>query len=136
MGGRVYQSNRLGQIDLKGLTGSAIVIADGYKIVSGNFESLLQNNGSSQLAMTKVKLAQKVTFHILDAFTKRPIRGVEVVLDTMKVKTNRKGTFKIKLIKREYGEISLRKRGYKPQEQVVDFKGPETRIILMMRAKR
>jgi len=40
------------------------------------------------------------------------------------------------MIKKEFGEISLRKRGYKHQRQIVDYKGPETRLLLLMRNKR
>lgn len=136
MGSRIYQSNRLGQIDLKSATGNIIVIADGYKIISGDFQSFLKPDNHSQIALSKVKLAEKITFHVIDAYSKKPLRAVEVVLDDMKVKTNSKGTFNIKLIKREFGEISLRKKGYQNKKQVVDFKGPETRLILMMRNKR
>lgn len=133
MGSRIYQSNRLGQIDLKSSTGKIILIADGYQIISGDFQGSLKSGNPSQIVLNRVKLAESITFHVIDAYTKRPIRGVEVVLDSMKIKTNSKGTFKIKLIKREFGEISLRKKGYKHQKQVVDFKGPVTRLILLMR---
>lgn len=128
---KIYQSNRLGQIDLKSISGKAVVIADGYRIIDSNLEDLITN--SNKIVMKKVKLADSITFHVIDAYSKQPVRGVLITLDNMKVKTNKKGTFNIKLIKREFGEILLEKRGYKSQRQIVDFKGPTNQLIFLMR---
>lgn len=133
LGNRIYQSNRLGQILLDVTSGHAVIIADGFQTVSGRLESMLQPGNPAKIQLNSVKFAESITFTVVDAGSRRPISGVEVVLDEMKVKTNRHGSFKVTSIKKEFGEITLRRRGYRPHRQVVDYKGPENQTIMMVK---
>jgi len=133
LGNRIYQSNRLGQILLDGTIGHAVIMADGFQTISGRLESLLRQGNPAKIQLNPVTFAEAITFTVIDSETRRPISGVEVVLDEMKVKTNRQGSFKVTTIKKEFGEISLRRRGYRPVRQVVDYKGPDSRTILMVK---
>lgn len=133
LGNRIYQSNRLGQILVDGTNGHAVVIADGFQTVSGRLENLLRPGNPAKIQLTRVQFAEAITFTVIDSESRRPLSGVEVLLDEMKVKTNRQGSFKVTAIKKEFGEISLRRRGYRPVRQVVDYKGPDNRTILMVK---
>lgn len=133
LGNRIYQSNRLGQILIDALNGSVVIIADGFQTLTGEVGVLARPGNPAKIQLHRVKVADAITFKVVDAFTKRPISGVEVVLDDMKVSTNRQGTFKVRMIKKEFGEILLNRRGYKAHRQVVDYKGPENQTISMVR---
>lgn len=133
LGNRIYQSNRLGQILIDGLSGHAVVIADGFQTLTGNIESLVRPGNPGKIQLRRVQVADSITFQVVDAFTKKPVSGVEVTLDDMKINGNRQGTFKVRMIKKEFGEILLKRRGYKAHRQVVDYKGPETQTISMVR---
>ena len=86
-----------------------------------------------KIKLDRVKLSPEVSFRVIDAITRKPLEDVEVVLDNMKISTNSKGSFKIKKIQREFGEVFLRKKGYRDHRLVVDFKGPQNQLILMVR---
>ncbi len=133
LGNRIYQSNRLGQILVDALSGHAVVIADGFETVSGDINQILVAGDPGKIQMRRIQVAETVTFQVIDASSKRPLRGVEVILDEMKVRTNRQGSFKVSKIKKEFGEILLKRRGYKTHRQVIDYKGPEKQIIKMVK---
>lgn len=133
LGNKIYQSNRLGQILLDENSGYAVVIADGFQTAAGRFEEMLKQGTPARLHLQRVKLADAVTFTVIDAFTRQPLPNVEVTLDGMKITTNRQGAFKISLIKREFGEITLKRRGYRLHRQIVDYKGPEEQTVMMVR---
>lgn len=133
LGNRIYQSNRLGQILIDGQEGRIVVIADGYSILDGDMAAHLKAGNPPRLMLEKIAFPKEIVFRVLDAFTRQPIAGVDVVLDSMKINTNNNGTFKITKLQKEFGEVSLSKKGYKPQRMVVDFKGPQEQILLMVR---
>lgn len=133
LGNRIYQSNRLGQVLLDDAEGQVIVIADGFQTVAGRFEELVKRGNPARILLNKIKLADSITFNVVDAFTRQPLNKVEVLLDDMKIATNNQGAFKINLIKREFGEVALKRKGYRPHRQVVDFKGPEVQTVMMVR---
>lgn len=133
LGNRIYQSNRLGQILLDENSGQIIIIADGFQTVAGRFEEIVKPGKPARIYLSKIKLAEAITFNVVDAFTKKPLNNVEVLLDEMKIATNNQGAFKISLIKKEFGEITLKRKGYRPHRQVVDFKGPESQTVMMVR---
>ncbi len=133
LGNRIYQSNKLGQILIEGQEGRIVVIADGYELLNGDISQHLKPGNPQKIILEKVRLPQEIVFHVLDAFTRQPIAGVDVVLDSMKISTSKNGTFKIRKLQKEFGEVSLNKRGYKQHRMVVDFKGPQEQLILMVR---
>lgn len=133
LGNRIYQSNRLGQILVDSCEGRIVLIADEYEILSGDISSFLKQGNPPRIYLEKVQLPEAVTFRIVDAFTRKPLSGVDVTLDKMNVSTNKNGIFKIKKLQKEFGEVSLRKRGYKSHRMVVDFKGPAEQLIMMVR---
>ncbi|GAB4274240.1 MAG: hypothetical protein Kow0029_14410 [Candidatus Rifleibacteriota bacterium] len=133
LGNRIYQSNRLGQILLDDTSGRTIILADNYKIIHGELSDYLKPGNPPRIYLQKIRLPAEIVFHVLDAFTRQPLSGVEITLDSMKVSTNKNGIFRIKKLEKEFGELSLRKKGYKPHNMVVDFKGPEEQLILMVR---
>jgi hypothetical protein len=133
LGNRIYQSNRLGQILIDSSDGHAIIIADGFQTVSGSLGSLLNPGNPAKIHIRRIQIAEAITFKVVDAFTRKPLSGVEITLDDMKVSTNRQGTFKVRLIKKEFGEINLRRKGYRTHRQVIDYKGPEEQLIMMVR---
>ena len=130
---RVYQSNKLGQILVDSTSGRFVLIADGYEIMNSKLGEELANGQPPKIKLNKIPLADQIMFRVLDAFTRKPLNGVSVSLDNMKVKTNRNGIFKIRKLKREFGEVKLNKKGYKSHRLVVDFKGPKEQLILMVR---
>lgn len=133
LGNRIYQSNRLGQILVEGNEGRIVVIADGYQILDGDMSEKVKAGNPPRLYLEPIKLPEEIVFHVLDAFNRQPIAGVDVILDSMKISTNRNGTFKIKKLQKEFGEVALSKKGYKAHRMVVDFKGPSEQLILMVR---
>jgi len=134
LGNRVYQSNRLGQIIIEEAAGDAVMMADGYQTLSGSLSQLLQ--GSRRIYLKRVQTAESITFTVIDASTRRPISNVEVSLEGMKIKANRQGVFKISQISKEFGEITLTRRGYQTLRRVVDYKGSDTRMIEMVKQER
>lgn len=134
LGNRVYQSNRLGQIIIEEAAGDAVMMADGYQTLSGSLSQLLQ--GSRRIYLKRVQTAESITFTVIDASTRRPISNVEVSLEGMKIKANRQGIFKISQISKEFGEITLTRRGYQTLRRVVDYKGSDTRTIEMVKQER
>jgi len=133
LGNRIYQSNRLGQVLVEGQTGRVVVIADGYQILDADMGEAVKTGNPPRIYLEPVKLPEEIVFHVLDAFNRQPIAGVDVILDSMKISTNRNGTFKIKKLQKEFGEVALSKKGYKAHRMVVDFKGPSEQLILMVR---
>ena len=134
LGNRVYQSNRLGQIIIEEAAGDAVMMADGYQTLSGSLSQLLQ--GSRRIYLKRVQTAESITFTVIDASTRRPISNVEVGLEGMKIKANRQGVFKISQISKEFGEITLTRRGYQTLRRVVDYKDSDTRTIEMVKQER
>ena len=130
---KIYQSNKLGQMIIDSTQGKVVLIADGYKIISAELSEVLKPGNPAQILVDRVKLASSVTFQVLDAFTRKPLRRVQVNLDKMRIKTNSQGVFKINQIKTEFGRVTLKKRGYKTVSKIVDFKGSEKQILLMVK---
>ena len=133
LGNKIYQSNRLGQILLDESTGYAVIIADGFQTVAGQIEEMLKTGNPARIHLQKTRLAESVTFTVIDAFTRQPLKDVEVLLDGTRIATNRQGAFKISLIKKEFGEVSLKRKGYRAHRQIVDFKGPVEQTVMMVR---
>lgn len=125
IGNKVYQSNRLGQILVtNGGYGHAIVIADGYKVTSGTFSKMLKSGKAGNppyIAINKVSIPENVICTVVDK-NNRPVKNAEVTLDGDKILTNSRGEFKIGGIKKEFGEIVIKKKGYKVFKKIVDFK--------------
>lgn len=125
IGNKVYQSNRLGQILVtNGGFGHAIVIADGYKVTSGTFSKMLKSGKAGNppyIAINKVSIPENVICTVVDK-NNRPVKNAEVTLDGGKILTNSRGEFKIGGIKKEFGEIVIKKKGYKVFKKIVDFK--------------
>lgn len=132
MGNKIYKSNGLGQILLDSTAGHAVILADGYKSFSGELSYVLSKDGKKQVKLEAVTFPESVTFMVADAVTRKPIPNVEVILSGCKVKTNKKGEFKISQIKKEFGEITLKCRGYKTSQLVVDYKDTETQTLFML----
>ena len=61
---------------------------------------------------------------VVDAKNHKPVRNAEVILEGGKVTTNSRGEFKISGIKKEFGEVVIKKRGYAVLKRVIDYKGP------------
>lgn len=133
LGNKIYQSNRLGQILLDENTGYVVIIADGFSTAAGQLEEMIKAGSPSRIYLKPIKLAESVTITVVDAFTRQPLPNVEVLLEDAKVATNRQGSFKISLIKKEFGEITLKRKGYRQHRQVVDFKGPAEQTVMMVR---
>lgn len=133
LGNRVYQSNRLGQIVIEEADGATVLMADGYQTLSG---SLSQTLSGKRIYLKRVKAAESITFNVIDALTHRPIPHVEIALDNMKIKANSQGIFKISQISKEFGEITLSRRGYQTLRRVVDYKGSDARTIEMVKQER
>lgn len=125
IGNKVYQSNRLGQILVtNGGYGYAIVIADGYKVTSGTFSKMLKSGKAGNppyIAINKVSIPENVICTVVDK-NNRPVKNAEVTLDGGKILTNSRGEFKIGGIKKEFGEIVIKKKGYAVFKKIVDFK--------------
>lgn len=134
LGNRVYQSNRLGQIIIDEADGETVLMADGYQTLTGNLGQLLRTG--RRIYLKRVQTAESITFTVIDAATQRPISNVEVSLEGMKIKANRQGVFKISQISKEFGEITLTRRGYQTLRRVVDYKGSDTRTIEMVKQER
>ena len=133
LGNKIYQSNRLGQILLDESSGYVVIIADGFSTAAGQLEEMLKTGNPAKIYLKPIKLADSVTITVVDAFTRQPLPNVEVLLEDSKVATNRQGSFKISLIKKEFGEITLKRKGYRQHRQVVDFKGPAEQTVMMVR---
>lgn len=134
LGNRVYQSNRLGQIIIEEADGDTVLMADGYQTLSGTLNQLLRSG--RRILLKPVQTAKSITFTVIDAATQRPVSNVEVSLEGMKIKANRQGVFKISQISKEFGEITLTRRGYQTMRRVVDYKGSDTRAIEMVKQER
>ena len=136
LGNRVYQSNRLGQIIIEESDGPIVLMADGFQTLSGDLNQLLRPGKPPRINMQRIKTAESITFSVIDSTTRKPISNVEVTLDSMKIKANRQGVFKISQISKEFGEITVTRRGYQTLRQVVDYKGSATRTIEMVKQEK
>jgi hypothetical protein len=134
LGNRVYQSNRLGQIIIEEADGDTVLMADGYQTLSGNLSQLLRTG--RRIHLKRFQTAESITFTVIDAATQRPLSNVEVSLEGMKIKANRQGVFKISQIAKEFGEITITRRGYQTLRRVVDYKGSDARTIEMVKQER
>lgn len=132
LNGKIYQSNRLGQLMLEASEGPITLLADGYQFIQGDLERNLRKGLTSRILMTKVAVAREISVKVVDAVTNTPLSDVMVRLDEMRVKTNTKGIFKIKEIVREFGELQLSKKGYRLIKRILDFKDPGERVISMV----
>ncbi|HEY9070898.1 MAG TPA: polysaccharide biosynthesis/export family protein [Candidatus Ozemobacteraceae bacterium] len=133
LGGKIYQSNRLGQIVAEDLSGRIVLMADGYKILQGPADRFVRAGNPSRIIMDRITLAREITVKVVDADTRKPLPGATVKLDEMSVKTNGQGIFKVKDIRKEFGEIHLEMAGYKPLRKVLDFKGPAEQVLALKR---
>ncbi|HNW35054.1 MAG TPA: hypothetical protein PKM25_09000, partial [Candidatus Ozemobacteraceae bacterium] len=133
LGGKIYQSNRIGQIVVENPTGRILLLADGYKMLQGPMDRFLRAGDPARILMDKVALAGVITVKMIDADTGKPLAGVTVKLDEMNVKTNLQGVFKVKDIQKEFGEVRFEKAGYKPLRKIMDFKGPAEQVLALKR---
>ena len=133
IGNKVYQSNRLGQILVtNGGYGHAIVIADGYKVTSGTFSKMLKSGKAGNppyIAINKVSIPENVICTVVDK-NNRPVKNAEVTLDGDKILTNSRGEFKIGGIKKEFGEIVIKKKGYAVFKKIIYKFCRKTEFIL------
>lgn len=124
---KVYQTNRLGQILVNRASGNAVVIADGYRTQTGSLSRMMKEGSAgnpSFIALEKVRLNETMLCTVVDANNHKPVRNAEVMLEGGKVTTNSRGEFKISGIKKEFGEVVIKKRGYSVLKRVIDYKGP------------
>ena len=77
----------------------------------------------SYISLEKVLLNENILCTVVDAKTHKPVRNAEVLLEGGKVTTNSRGEFKIGGIKKEFGEVIIKKRGYSVLKKVIDYKG-------------
>ncbi len=124
---KIYQTNRLGQILVNRVSGRAVVIADGYKTAAGSLSMLMKEGRAgnpSYITLEKIHLNENMLCTVVDAKNHKPVRNAEVILEGGKVTTNSRGEFKISGIKKEFGEVVIKKRGYAVLKRVIDYKGP------------
>ncbi|MBR4571160.1 MAG: hypothetical protein IKO19_10930, partial [Candidatus Riflebacteria bacterium] len=124
---KIYQTNRLGQILVDRVSGRAVVIADGYKTAAGSLSMMMKEGRAgnpSYITLEKIQLNENMLCTVVDAKNHKPIRNAEVILEGGKVTTNSRGEFKITGIKKEFGEVVIKKRGYAVLKRVIDYKGP------------
>ena len=124
---KIYQTNRLGQILVDRVSGRAVVIADGYKTAAGSLSMMMKEGRAgnpSYITLEKIQLNENMLCTVVDAKNHKPIRNAEVILEGGKVTTNSRGEFKISGIKKEFGEVVIKKRGYAVLKRVIDYKGP------------
>jgi len=133
LGGKIYQSNRLGQMIIEQSTGRIILIADGFKILQGPIERFLRAGNPARIVMDRITVAGVVTVKVIDMQNGKPLPGVKVTLDEMSVKTNAQGIFRMRDIRKEFGEIKLEMAGYKPLRKIIDFKGPAEQVLALRR---
>ncbi len=133
LGGKIYQSNRLGQVVIDQAAGRVILLADGYGVVQGPIDQVLRVGPPHQILLDPIVLADEITVKVVDAVTRQPLSDVEIRLDKMMVKTNAKGIFKVREIKREFAEIRLSRRGYRPARKILDFKDPLEQVLVMVK---
>lgn len=133
LGGKIYQSNRLGQMLIEQSGGRIILIADGYKILQGPLERFLRAGNPARLVMDRITVAGMITVKVIDIRDGKPLPGVKVTLDDMSVKTNAQGIFRMRDIRKEFGEIKLEMAGYKPLRKIIDFKGPAEQVLALKR---
>lgn len=132
MGGKIYQTNRLGQLVVDGDAGNLVLIADGYRILEGPVERFLKAGPVPRIIMDRMELTPAVSIKVIDGRTGLPLEGVTVKLDGMSVKTNKQGVFRIKEIQREFGEVQLSKKGFRSLRKVIDFKGPALQVVPLL----
>ena len=124
---KIYQTNRLGQILVDRVNGRAVVIADGYKTAAGSLNKMMKEGKAgnpSYITLERVLLNENILCTVVDAKNHKPVRNAEVILEGAKVTTNSRGEFKIGGIKKEFGEVIIKKRGYSVLKKVIDYKGP------------
>ena len=124
---RVYQTNRLGQILINRTNGRAVVLADGYKTLAGNLSGMVKEATAGNpafITLEKIRFNETILCTVIDANNRKPVRNAEVSLEGGKVTTNSRGEFKISGIKKEFGEVVIKKRGYAVKKSVIDYKGP------------
>ena len=134
IGNNVYQSNRLGQILINKAVGErAVVIADGYKPFAGYLDRMLRVGKSGYpyyIALNKVSIPDYIICTVVDTSNK-PVKNAEIRLDGDKILTDGRGEFKICGFKKEFGEVVIKKRGYKVFRKIVDFKESVTRTFVL-----
>lgn len=133
LGGKIYQSNRLGQMLIEQASGRIILIADGYKILQGPLERFLRAGNPARIVMDRITVAGVITVKVIDIRNGKPLPGVKVTLDDMSVKTNSQGIFRMRDIRKEFGEIKLEMTGYKSLRKIIDFKGPAEQVLALKR---
>ena len=128
VGNKVYQTNRLGQVLVNKSTNNTVVIADGYKTLSGSLNQLVKSkkgSGPSYIVMEKIPIKSSITCSIIDANSHEPVKHAEINLDGRQFVANNLGVFKIKDNKREFSEVIIKKRGYKDLKKVIDYKSDD-----------
>ncbi|HQG29395.1 MAG TPA: carboxypeptidase-like regulatory domain-containing protein, partial [Candidatus Ozemobacteraceae bacterium] len=122
-----------GQMLIEQSSGRIILIADGYKILQGPLERFLRAGNPARIVMDRITVAGVITVKVIDIRDGKPLPGVKVTLDDMSVKTNSQGIFRMRDIRKEFGEIKLEMAGYKPLRKIIDFKGPAEQVLALKR---
>lgn len=125
IGNKVYQTNRHGQVLINKKNVNSVVIADGYKSVSGLLSKLIikkKNTNPSYILLEKIPIQKNLVCTIVEAETHNPIKHAEINLDGRQFVANNKGEFKIKDNKKEFSEIIIKKRGYNDLKRIIDYK--------------
>lgn len=133
LGGKIYQTNRLGQMVIETDSGPAVLMANGYKVLQDDIGRILRPGSVGRILMEPIQLAPEIFVVVVDQSTGNPLSNVNVNLNSLKVKTNSKGSFRIKDLKTEFGEVYLSKQGYKSIRKILDFKDPTERTVQMIR---
>ncbi len=132
MSGRVFQVNRLGQIDLSPPYGDVLVMADGYQVLQGAFDAIVRNGDTDRIVLEPVPLAREIVVWVRDGATRLPLKGAVVEMAGSKVTVGGSGRLTIRDINTEFGELVIKKRGYRTTRQILDFKEGGDREILLL----
>jgi len=132
LGGKIYQSNRQGRMNLETDRGEAVVIADGFAVLQGDLRRMIRNPGS-RIALPPIALASEIAVKVVEQSNGKPLADVQVLLNKTRIRTNSQGTFHVKDLKTEFGEIVLSKKGFKTVRRILDFKNAGERTIPMIR---
>ena len=134
VGNKVYQTNRLGQVLVKKSNAKSVIIADGYKTLSGSLNNIVQKrktNGPSYILMEKLPINENVLCTVIDESTNKPVKHAEINLDGRSFVSNNQGEFRIKDNKREFSELTIKKRCFKEFRKIIDYKGPSTLTFVL-----
>ncbi|MBI3037580.1 hypothetical protein HYY75_00820 [bacterium] len=129
LGGKIYQTNKSGEMTVQTSTGMMVLMADGYRILQSPIEVFIKAASKSKIIMEPLPFANEIKVQVVDGFTQKPLKDALIKLNQMRVKTNSKGLFRITDIATEFGEIEVSKNGYKTLKKTIDFKDPSERVF-------